>query len=103
MKALRTMTFLSDYFSVGALRKLTRESIFFQLDNRISVSLDSGNRISCQAIKNSSEIRTFKSNTEDTCLRSVQILAFITQFSHLGVLVWQLAMAGQSSVKAFTV
>lgn len=59
------MRFLSDYFSVGALRKLKCESIFFQLDNRISVSLDNGNRISCQAIENSSEIRTFKSHAED--------------------------------------
>jgi len=39
---------------------------------------------SCQARQNSSEIRTFKSHAEDSCLRSVQILALVTQFSPSG-------------------
>lgn len=42
------MRFVLDYFSVGALRKLTCENFLFFFDNRTSVSLDSGNRISCQ-------------------------------------------------------
>lgn len=97
----RTKRFLSVYFSVGALRKLTCESFFFQLDNRTSVSLDNGNRISCQVTEIA--LRSFKSHAECPCSRPIQILALITKVLPIWVSVKKLATAGQSSAKPFTI